>query len=112
MKNLLIFLFSFKGEVNRKQFLCIYPICLVLLFSVAWIISNNKNIGYFGDIANIMDLVLTPLAFVSLVSLFSFCWRRLENMGRGKFWIIFLMTPAWFLVLILLSIFPSNKNNK
>jgi hypothetical protein len=32
-------------------------------------------------------------------------------MGRGKCWILFIVTPGWFLVPILLSIFPSKKSN-
>jgi uncharacterized membrane protein YhaH (DUF805 family) len=111
MKNLFKFLFGFKGIVNRKQFLIIFPICFVLLFSVAWITSATKYIGYFSNIAEFLDFVFIPLALACLVSLFSFCWRRLEDLGRGKVWLLFLITPGWFLVLLLLSIFPSKKGN-
>ena len=111
MKNLFNFLFSFKGIVKRKQFLIVFPICFVLLFSIAWITSRTKYIGYFSNIAEFVDFVFIPLALASLVSLFSFCWRRLEDMGRGKCWILFIVTPGWFLVPILLSIFPSKKSN-
>ncbi len=110
MKNLFIFLFSFKGIVNRKQFLIIFPIFFVLLFSIAWITSTTKYIGYFSNIAEFVDFVLIPLAITCLASIFSFCWRRLEDLGRGKFWLLLLITPGWFLVLLLLSIFPSETS--
>ncbi len=112
MKKLFTFLFSFKGVVNRKQFLIIFPMCFILLFTFTWFMSLTKHIGYFGNIANLIDFILIPFALISLASFFSLCWRRLEDIGRGKFWLVFLITPVWFLVPILLSIFPSKVINK
>ena len=86
MKNLFTFLFIFGGVVNRKQYLIVFPMCFIMLISFTWFMSITKHIGYFGNIANLIDFILIPFALISLVSFFHCVgedWKILEEVNSG-----------------------------
>jgi uncharacterized membrane protein YhaH (DUF805 family) len=112
MKNLLTFLFSFKGTINRKQYLIAFSVIFIIIFvALGFYNMMSHNFSNYGTFRKLLFYALPPLILSTYISLISFSWRRLEDMGRGKCWILFLVTPGWFLVPILLSIFPSKNSN-
>ena len=62
------FLFSFKGRINRLQYLCYLLMCLLSFGFVSLIAAVVHSIGLFIEIWNVLLLFFILVWLVSVVS--------------------------------------------
>ena len=99
MKNIFRYLFSFSGNISRKQY--IWP---VIMFILTFIVFNYR--------IRIDDSIffISAIFLLTLVSFLSFTTRRLRDINRSYIWMLsVLITPVFMFVCLVLCFIPSKK---
>ena len=99
MKNIFRYLFSFNGNISRKQYILPFIIFTLTLLFFNYRIRIDDNIFF---ISSFFLLVLG--AFLS------FTTRRLRDINRSYIWLLsVLITPVFMFVCLVLCFIPSKK---
>ena len=99
MKNIFRYLFSFYGNISRKQY--IWPF---IIFVLTFIVFNYR--------IRIDDSIffISTIFLLILVSFLSFTTRRLRDINRSYIWMLsVLITPVFMFVCLVLCFIPSKK---
>ncbi len=99
------FLFSFKGRINRLQYLCYLLMCLLSFGFVSLIAAVVHSIGLFIEIWNVLILffLLVWLCVSCIVST-----KRLQDINTSGWCLLIGIIPliGWIVLLVILCCLP------
>ena len=99
MKNIFRYLFSFTGNISRKQYIAPF-----IIFTLTFIVFNYR-IRIDDNI-----VLISTFFLLILVSFLSFTTRRLRDINRSYIWMLsVLITPVFMFECLVLCFIPSKK---
>ncbi|MDA8973878.1 DUF805 domain-containing protein, partial [Akkermansiaceae bacterium] len=110
LNNRLNLLFSFKGRINRKQFILGYLLKWALVFVVGVLFIIFEMVISNDDFLLFLLLPVIPIIWLNLALII----RRLKDTGSSP-WILILLLIPWLnlllgpLIILLCMILPSGK---